>query len=78
MIRRYQSSRVPICELGLNNNLVLSQVLTSVHWLTLLQILVSCFVKTSHFEEYLCVKVRLLLNASCNYYDLVQSSVRIY
>lgn len=24
----------------------------------MLQILVSCFVKTSHIEEYLCVKVR--------------------
>lgn len=28
-------------------------------WLS--QILISCFVKTSHFEEYLCVKVRILL-----------------
>lgn len=28
--------------------------------LWLLQILVSCFVKTSRFEEYLCVKVRLI------------------
>ncbi|KAG6774111.1 hypothetical protein POTOM_021460 [Populus tomentosa] len=27
-----------------------------------LMILVSCFVKTSHFEEYLCVKVRLIFD----------------
>lgn len=26
----------------------------------ILQILVSCFVKTSHHEEYLCVKVKIL------------------
>ena len=30
------------------------------HNVFLMQILVSCFVKTSHFEEYLCVKVRLI------------------
>jgi len=40
-----------------NNDLVLLQVLTPIHWAMLLQILVSCFVKTSHFEEYLRVKV---------------------
>ncbi|KAJ0086874.1 hypothetical protein Patl1_08659 [Pistacia atlantica] len=39
-----------------------TKVMTSIHWSIFLQILVSCFVKTSHFEEYLCVKEAILMD----------------
>ncbi|MQL72254.1 hypothetical protein Taro_004572, partial [Colocasia esculenta] len=38
-----------------------------------LLILVSCFVKTSHFEEYLCVKVVNLLLLTCGENDLQEA-----
>lgn len=42
------------------------------------QILVSCFVKTSHYEEYLCVKVRLLSSMSVICHDLNLSIICDY